>query len=88
LSRKQVLVAGVREDAAPGKAKAVAKPAGKGKNVGAAAEVEQSVAASMDALKEQIFRLELRRQAGTISEEDYASEKAKFDKLLRGMVQG
>jgi hypothetical protein len=88
LSRKQVLVAGVREDAAPGKAKAVAKPAGKGKNVGAAAEVEQSVAASMDALKEQIFRLELRRQAGTISEEDYASEKAKFDRLLREMVQG
>jgi hypothetical protein len=88
LSRKQVVVAGVGEDAAPVKAKPVAKPAGKGKNVGAAAEVEQSVAASMDALKEQIFRLELRRQAGTISEEDYASEKAKFDKLLRGMVQG
>jgi hypothetical protein len=88
LSRKQVVVAGVGEDAIPGKAKPVAKAVGKGKNVGAAAEVEQSVAASMDALKEQIFRLELRRQAGTISEEDYASEKAKFDKLLRDMVQG
>jgi hypothetical protein len=88
LSRKQVVVAGMGADVAPGKEKPGAKPVAKGKNVGAAAEVEQSVAASMDALKEQIFRLELRRQAGTISEEDYASEKAKFDKLLRDMVQG
>jgi len=42
----------------------------------------------MDSLKDQIFRLELRRQAGTISEEDYAREKARFDKLLRDLVQG
>ena len=42
----------------------------------------------MDQLKEQIFRLELRRQAGTISEEDYAREKARFDQLLRDLVQG
>ena len=31
---------------------------------------------------------ELRRQAGTISEEDYAREKANFEKLLRNLVQG
>jgi len=54
----------------------------------ACAQVDQHVTVSMDALKEQIFRLELRRQAGTISEEDYAREKARFDKLLRDMVQG
>jgi len=56
--------------------------------VNASAQVEQHVAATMESLKEQIFRLELRRQAGTISEADYAREKAKFDQLLRDMVQG
>jgi hypothetical protein len=88
LSRKQVLVAGAEEGAvaAPGRA---AKAAGKGKKpANAAAEVQESVAVSMDALKEQIFRLELRRQAGTVSEEDYAREKAKFDRMLRELVQG
>jgi hypothetical protein len=39
-------------------------------------------------LKEQIFKLELRRQAGTISEDDYLSEKARIDQLLRDLVQG
>jgi 5-hydroxyisourate hydrolase-like protein (transthyretin family) len=53
-----------------------------------AAEVHQQVGLSMDSLKDQIFRLELRRQAGTISEEDYAREKARFDKLLRDLVKG
>lgn len=54
----------------------------------ASAQMEQEVALSMDSLKEQIFRLELRRQAGTITEEDYAREKARFDQLLRDLVQG
>jgi hypothetical protein len=53
-----------------------------------AAQVNQHVGLSMDSLKDQIFRLELRRQAGTISEEDYAREKAKVDKLLRDLVKG
>ena len=48
-----------------------------------AAAVDEHVSVTLDALKDQLFRLELRRQAGTISEEDYAREKAKFDKLLR-----
>lgn len=56
-------------------------------NHNASAQVDQHVANSLDSLKEQIFRLELRRQAGTISEDDYAREKAQFDKLLRDMVQ-
>jgi len=42
----------------------------------------------MDSLKDQVFRLELRRQAGTISEEEYARERAKFEKLLRDLVKG
>jgi len=53
-----------------------------------AQQVDEHVAVSMDSLKEQIFRLELRRQAGTISEEDYAREKARFDQLLRDLVKG
>ena len=54
----------------------------------AAAMIDQQVSVSMDSLKDQIFRLELRRQAGTISEEDYASEKARVEKLLRDLVRG
>jgi hypothetical protein len=50
--------------------------------------VEQQVSASLDSLKDQIFRLELRRQAGTISEEEYAREKAQVEKLLRELVKG
>ena len=53
-----------------------------------AASVNQDVAVSMDSLKEKIFRLELRRQAGTISEEEYVREKAQVEKLLRDLVKG
>jgi len=52
----------------------------------AAAAVDEHVTVSMDSLKDQMFRLELRRQAGTISDEEYAREKAKFDKLLRDLL--
>jgi hypothetical protein len=102
LSRKQVVVPASDDEAAlaanlaksaksaPGgktkKAPVIAAPASN--NNAAAAQVDQHVSDSLDTLKEQIFRLELRRQAGTISEDDYAREKARFDKLLRDMVQG
>jgi hypothetical protein len=101
LSRKQVVVAGGPDDedvalpsakssksVAPSKSKKTAPAPAPGPPTNISAEVNQHVAVSMDSLKEQIFRLELRRQAGTISEEDYAREKAKFDQLLRDMVQG
>jgi hypothetical protein len=52
------------------------------------AQVDQQVAHTMEGLKEQIFRLELRRQAGTISEDDYNHEKSRIDALLRNLVQG
>jgi hypothetical protein len=55
---------------------------------GSVAEVSAQVSASLDALKESIFRLELRKQAGTISEEEYARERARFEKLLRDLVKG
>jgi hypothetical protein len=70
---------------APGAAKS--RPANS--NAGSpAAALDQHVSANMDSLKDQIFRLELRHQAGTISEEDYAREKAQIEKLLRDLVKG
>jgi hypothetical protein len=52
------------------------------------AAVNADVTVSLDALKDSIFRLELRRQAGTISEEDYARERAQMEKTLRDLVRG
>jgi hypothetical protein len=52
------------------------------------AEVDSAVGVSLDSLKDQLFRLELRRQAGTISEEEYAQERARAEKVLRDLVWG
>jgi len=51
-------------------------------------EVDAAIGSSLDALKESLFRLELRRQAGTISEEEYARERARAEKVLRDLVRG
>jgi hypothetical protein len=45
-------------------------------------------ATSLDALKDQLFRLELRRQAGTISDEEYFRERGKAEQVLRDLVRG
>jgi hypothetical protein len=50
--------------------------------------VNAAVAASLEYLKEQLFRLELRHQAGTIPDEEYASERARAEKVLRDLVRG
>lgn len=52
------------------------------------ADVDAAVGTSLDSLKERIFRLELRHQAGTISEEEYAQERARAEKVLRDLVRG
>jgi hypothetical protein len=52
------------------------------------ADVDQQVQGSLDDLKNNIFRLELRRQAGTISEQDYIRERARVEKALRDLVRG
>jgi hypothetical protein len=52
------------------------------------ADVDQQVQGSLDDLKNNMFRLELRRQAGTISEDDYARERTRVEKALRDLVQG
>jgi hypothetical protein len=54
----------------------------------AMAQVDSAVGTSLDALKDQLFRLELRRQAGTISEQEYAQERARAEKVLRDLVRG
>ena len=52
------------------------------------AEVDVAIGTSLDALKERLFRLELRHQAGTISEAEYAQERARAEKVLRDLVRG
>ena len=51
-------------------------------------QVDAAVSTSLDALKDQLFRLELRRQAGTITEQEYAQERARAEKVLRDLVRG
>jgi hypothetical protein len=86
ISRKQVVMvpADGDEHAAPSQSKKAAKAAKKQAGVDA---VTESVNANLDSLKEEVFRLELRKQAGTISEEDYAREKSRVEKLLRDLVR-
>jgi hypothetical protein len=52
------------------------------------ADVDAAVGTSLDALKDTLFRLELRRQAGTISEAEYNQERARAEKVLRDLVRG
>jgi hypothetical protein len=50
--------------------------------------VTREVNSDLDALKDTLLRLELRRQAGTISDEEYALERGRAEQLLRDLVQG
>jgi len=52
------------------------------------ASMDRETSNSLDALKNQLFRLELRRQAGTISDEEYSRERAKAEQVLRDLVRG
>jgi hypothetical protein len=52
------------------------------------AQVDREIRGSLDELKDSIFRLELRHQAGTISSEDYARERTRLEQTIRGLVQG
>jgi len=51
-------------------------------------DVDRAVRSSLDGLKDSLFRLELRRQAGTITEEEYARQLEEVQKLLRELVKG
>ncbi len=50
--------------------------------------VDAQVGASLDALKDRLFKLELRRQAGTIGESEYMEERARVEKVLRDLLKG
>jgi hypothetical protein len=49
-------------------------------------DVEREVQQGLDGLKDKLFRLELRRQAGAISEEEYLRERTQAEKILRELV--
>ena len=53
-----------------------------------ASEIDREVEQSLDGLKDRLFRLELRRQAGTITEEEYARERSRTEQILRELVRG
>jgi len=50
--------------------------------------VKQEVNLNLDSLKDTLLRLELRRQAGTITDEEYALERGRAEQVLRDLVQG
>lgn len=54
----------------------------------AAERIEREATRSLDDLKETLFRLELRHQAGTISDQDYAREREHTQKILRDLLKG
>ncbi len=51
-------------------------------------KVEREATRSLDDLKETLFRLELRHQAGTISEQEYTRERERTQKILRDLLKG
>jgi hypothetical protein len=58
------------------------------RNGGPAAARDRAAQGSLDELKDSLFRLELRRQAGTITEAEYARERDRVQQLLRDLVKG
>jgi hypothetical protein len=95
LARKPVAVAVPQEPqpAAPAAGQTATSPekkpaAATATNGDAMASLDHATATSLDALKDQLFRLELRHQAGTISEEEYARERARAEQVLRELVRG
>lgn len=50
-------------------------------------QVSQDVSMDVNALKDMLLRIELRRQAGTISDDEYARERRQAEQLLRELVQ-
>jgi hypothetical protein len=76
------------ETPAPKRAAKLSSTSASASGATVAAEVDREVRGSLDELKDSLFRLELRRQAGTISEEDYAHERERIDATLRNLVRG
>ena len=79
---------GASSAAAAAVAETLAPSAARAQSSDATAAIDREVRGSLDELKDNIFRLELRRQAGTISEEDYARQRESVEKMLRELVRG
>jgi hypothetical protein len=88
LAHKKVVVVGAADDVSDVPRPSSKKSTRAAKQQAGVEAVKESVNANLDSLKEEVFRLELRKQAGTISEEDYAREKSRVEKLLRDLVRG
>ena len=93
LKKPIVLVAASVPAAAPTNSKgrkaqraAQAKPPSPPSSV--AAQIDREVNTDLDSLKDTLLRIELRHQAGTISDEEYALERGRAEQLLRDLVQG
>ena len=97
LRRPQFIAAGGPANSEPAAAK-LAKPslvagatsAASSPSVGGGVveDANRHVGDSLDELKDKLFRLELRRQAGTISEADYTRDRQSVEQLLRELVRG
>ena len=64
------------------------KTATSNSGVAASANLDREVRGSLDELKDSLFRLELRREAGTITEDAYVAERDRVQKVLRDLVKG
>ncbi len=71
-----------------GRARPAAKQVSQPSSPAVITELDNAVNTSLDALKDALFRLELRRHAGTISEEEYSRERARAEEVLRNFVRG
>jgi hypothetical protein len=97
LRRPQFIAVDGPADSEPAAAKrakpslvAGAPPAASSPSVGAGVveDASRRVSSSLDELKDKLFRLELRRQAGTVSEADYTRDRQSIEQLLRELVRG
>lgn len=89
LARKPVALAAGSDNASLAQTTARGSASPASKPVAASlADVDLATGVSLDSLKESLFRLELRHQAGTISNEEYAQERARAEKVLRDLVRG
>jgi hypothetical protein len=74
--------------AAQAKAAPPAPPAPPARPAPPMEKVTREVNSNLDSLKDTLLRLELRRQAGTITDAEYALERGRAEQLLRDLVQG
>ncbi|HWG58701.1 MAG TPA: hypothetical protein VN661_06605 [Candidatus Acidoferrales bacterium] len=68
---------------------AQAAPAGTAANTNPAfAAADQQARGNLDEMKDALFRLELRHQAGTVADDEYARARQRIEEKLRNFVRG